>query len=65
MSKEEFELYVEENFASERGAFLRLLTNTLDFVEQRFPEEERHERLWELLEGTIGLTKEEVDQIRF
>lgn len=63
MGKEEFKQYINDNFdiSGEAG---RLINNILDFVEVNYPEEnEQYRALCSLLDGTIGLTDNEIKQV--
>jgi len=63
MNREEFKNYIDENFniSGEAG---RLINNILCFVETNYTEEnEQYNVLCELLDGTIGLTDQEIQQV--
>lgn len=63
MNREEFMEYIEENFdiSGEAG---RLIDNILCFVENNYPEEnEQYRVLCALLDGTIGLTSNEIKKV--
>lgn len=63
MGKEEFLEYIVENFniSGETG---RLIENILYFVKENYPDEnEQYNVLCSLLEGTIGLTDEEIREV--
>lgn len=63
MNKNEFLEYIEENF-NISGESYRLISNILDFVECNYPEEnEQYNVLCALLDGTIGLTDNEIKQV--
>lgn len=63
MGKEEFKEYVVENF-NISGESHRLISNILEFVETRFcDEDEQYNALCDLLDGTIGLSDNEIKQI--
>lgn len=63
MSKEEFQQYIYDNFDISGDAG-RLINNILDFVKENYPEEnEQYKVLCSLLDGTIGLTDNEIKQI--
>lgn len=63
MNRKEFMEYIEENFniSGEAG---RLIDNILYFVENNYPEEnEQYRVLCALLDGTIGLTSNEIKKV--
>lgn len=63
MSKEEFFEYIVENFniSGEAG---RLIENILYFVKENYPDKnEQYNVLCSLLDGTIGLTDEEIREV--
>ena len=63
MSKESenFFNFVNENF-NVGGAASRIINNILCFVDERYTNnKEKIEVLWELLDGTIGLKKDEIE----
>lgn len=63
MSKNEFQEYINENFdiSGEAG---RLINNILDYVSvQGLDEQEQYNTLCMLLDGTIGLTDNEIKQV--
>lgn len=63
MNREEFEQYIHENFniSGEAG---RLINNILIFVEENYPEEnEQYNVLCDLLDGTIGLSDNEIKKV--
>lgn len=63
MNRKEFMKYIEENFniSGEAG---RLIDNILYFVENNYPEEnEQYRVLCALLDGTIGLTSNEIKKV--
>lgn len=63
MNREEFYAYILENF-NVSGEYCRLLNNVLLFVESHYPEEnEQYNVLCELLDGTIGLTDNEIRKV--
>ena len=63
MNKNEFMDYIRENFNVD-GTSQRLIANILDFVENHYPEEnEQYVVLCELLDGTIGLTDNEIKKV--
>lgn len=63
MNREEFYDYIVENF-NISGEAKRLIDNILSFVEERFPEEnEQYNALCDLLDGTIGLTDDEIKKV--
>lgn len=63
MNREEFYEYIMENF-NVSGEYSRLLNNVLLFVESHYPEEnEQYNVLCELLDGTIGLTDNEIRKV--
>lgn len=63
MNKEEFIQYVEDNFNISGEAF-RLISNILDYVSaQGCGEDEQYNMLCMLLDGSIGLSDNEIKQI--
>ena len=63
MDKQEFKQYINDNFdiSGEAG---RLINNILDFVEWNYPEEnEQYKVLCSLLDGSIGLTDNEIKKV--
>lgn len=63
MDREEFYNYIVENFTVS-GEFCRLLDNVLQFVESNYPEEnEQYNVLCSLLDGTIGLSDQEIRKV--
>ena len=63
MNKKEFQQYINDNFDIS-GEASRLINNILDFVEEVYPEEnEQYNVLCSLLDGTIGLTDNEIKQV--
>ena len=63
MNREEFVQYVRENF-NVSVEFLRLLRNVLDYAASKyFDEFELRDYMNYLLDGTIGLSEEEIKQI--
>lgn len=63
MNKKEFQQYINDNFDIS-GEVSRLINNILDFVEEVYPEEnEQYNVLCSLLDGTIGLTDNEIKQV--
>lgn len=57
-----FYAYVVENF-SVGGAAARIISNILCFVDDRYLDnKEKITVLWELLDGTIGLEKDEIEK---
>lgn len=63
MNKNEFMEYIEENF-SIGGESKKLIYNILWFVEHNYYEDEQYHVLSLLLDGTIGLSDEEIRKIR-
>lgn len=59
MNRKEFCDYIHRNFAVS-GEFSRLLDNVLQFIEENCPSERQHDVLLSLLDGTIGLSDEEI-----
>lgn len=60
MNKEEFYQYILDNFTID-GTSARLIRSILDFVKNNYTDEiEQYKVLCELLDGTIGLTDEEI-----
>ena len=63
MNREEFMEYIRENF-NVNGTTQRLINNILCFVENNYPEEnEQYRVLCSLLDGTIGLTSNEIKKV--
>lgn len=63
MDKEAFIQYIQEEFSVD-GSTLRLISNVLDFVSNNTTDKSsQKEMLHELLDGTIGLSDEEINQI--
>ncbi len=63
MNREEFAKYIEENFDIS-GSSARLINNILIFVEENYPDEnEQYRALCDLLDGTIGLTDNEIKKV--
>ena len=63
MNKEEFMEYIRDNF-NVNGATQRLIDNILCFIENNyFDENEQYRVLCELLDGTIGLTDNEIKEV--
>lgn len=63
MNREQFYNYIVENFTIS-GEAGRLIDNILQFVETRYPEEnEQYNALCSLLDGTIGLTDNEIKKV--
>ena len=63
MSKSEFIQYIRDNF-NVSVEFLRLLTNVLDYATSKyFDEFELRDYMNYLLDGTIGLSDEEIKKI--
>lgn len=63
MNKSEFLLYIEENF-NITGASYRLISNILDFVSNNATNEnEQYNMLYNLLDGTIGLSDMELRKV--
>lgn len=63
MNKEEFMEYIRLNFYVD-GATQRLINNILCFVENNcIDEDEQYSVLCALLEGTIGLTDNEIKEV--
>ena len=63
MNREGFMEYIEENF-NISGEAKRLIDNILCFVESNYPEEnEQYRVLCALLDGTIGLTSNEIKKV--
>jgi len=65
MNKEEFYNYIIENF-NISGSAARLINNILDYAEsQGFDEEELYNYLCSMLDGTIGLSDNEIKRAYF
>lgn len=63
MNREEFIQYIEKNF-DVSGSTVRLISNILYYVEvQGVDEDEQHDLLSFMLDGTIGLLDSEIRQI--
>lgn len=63
MNREQFYNYIVENFTIS-GEAGRLIDNILQFVETHYPEEnEQYNALCSLLDGTIGLTDNEIKKV--
>lgn len=63
MNREEFYNYILENFTLS-GEASRLINNILCFVESNYPDEnDQYNALCSLLDGTIGLTDNEIKQV--
>ena len=63
MNREQFYNYILENFTVS-GEARRLIDNILQFVEAHYPEEnEQYNVLCSLLDGTIGLTGNEIKKV--
>ena len=63
MNREQFYNYIVENFTIS-GEAGRLIDNILQYVEANFPEEnEQYNVLRSLLDGTIGLTDNEIKKV--
>jgi hypothetical protein len=63
MDREQFYNYIVENFTIS-GEAGRLIDNILHFVESNYPEEnEQYNALCDLLDGTIGLTDNEIKKV--
>lgn len=63
MDREQFYNYIVENFTIS-GEAGRLIDNILHFVESNYPEEnEQYNVLCSLLDGTIGLTDNEIRKV--
>mgnify|MGYP007068328134 FL=1 len=63
MNREEFIQYIERNF-NVSGSIVRLISNILYYVEvQGVDEDEQHDMLSFMLDGTIGLLDSEIRQI--
>lgn len=63
MDREQFYNYLLENFTIS-GEAGRLIDNILQFVESHYPEEnEQYNALCSLLDGTIGLTDNEIKKV--
>lgn len=66
MNKEEFFIYIRDNFELDGGSAMRMLWNILTFIEEGCTsEDEQYALACELLEGTIGLTDAELRKICF
>lgn len=63
MDREQFYNYIVENFTIS-GEAGRLIDNILQFIEAHYPEEnEQYNALCSLLDGTIGLTDNEIKKV--
>lgn len=62
MNRKEFYDYIHDSFAVS-GEFSRLLDNVLQFIEENCPSERQHDVLLSLLDGTIGLSDEEISKV--
>ena len=63
MNKSEFLLYIEENF-NITGESYRLISSILDFVSNNATNEnEQYNMLYNLLDGTIGLSDMELRKV--
>lgn len=62
MNRQEFLDFVSRNFYI-GGDAMRLINNILVYAEQDVPPDGRQAFLTAMLEGTIGLTDEEISQI--
>jgi hypothetical protein len=63
MNRNEFMEYIRDNFNVD-GATQRLINNILYFVENNYSDEnEQYKVLCELLDGTIGLTDNEIKEV--
>lgn len=63
MNKREFYDYITENF-NVSGEGMRLINNILNYVEaQGVDENEQYNMLCMLLDGTIGLTDNEIKKV--
>jgi hypothetical protein len=63
MDKEEFMAYLSENYSISGEAY-RLIENILDFVSKHYAaENEQYNALCKLLDGTIGLSDNEIKKI--
>ncbi len=63
MNREQFYNYIVENFTI-GGEARKLIYNILRFVESRYPEEnEQYNALCSLLDGTVGLTDNEIKKV--
>lgn len=63
MDREEFYYYILKNY-NLSGEAQRLIYNILSFVEENYPDESKQCRaLHDLLDGTIGLTREEINRV--
>ncbi len=63
MDREQFYNYILENFNISDEA-KRLIDNILQFVEAHYPEEnEQYNALCSLLDGTIGLSDQEIRSV--
>ena len=61
MNKEEFYNFIRDNYELDGGAAMRLLWNILSCVEEWCSNyEEQQDMICQLLDGTIGLTEEEL-----
>ena len=62
MDKQEFLAFVAQNF-NVGGAAMRLISNILNYAQQNVATNERQAFLADMLDGTIGLTDKEINQI--
>lgn len=63
MNKEEFKQYICDKF-NISGESYRFIKNILDFVQTNYPEEnQQYSALCALLDGTIGLTDNEIKKV--
>lgn len=63
MDKNEFKQYIVDNF-NISGEAHRLIGNILDFVQENYTDEnEQYNALCSLLDGTIGLTDNEIKKV--
>ena len=66
MDKEDFMLFIDEEFELDGGAAWRLLSNICDFIKRHaYTEVEQYTIACELLDGTIGLSDAELRKICF
>lgn len=62
MNRDEFMLYIQDNFDISGESF-RLIANILQFASTISNEADRYHFLCDMLEGTIGLSDREIRQI--
>lgn len=62
MNKQEFLTFVTQSF-NISGAAVRLINNILDYAENNIAPENQRAFLQTMLDGTIGLTVEEINQL--